>query len=480
MAALVLAAGTATLGAGPVSASGAPATAPLGDPSVEGSWTSPFTPAGPASRVIGVHTVLLYNGKVLTFGNLTPTVGYVYDPVTGTATETDPPADVECGGMTALEDGRILVVGGRGLKNTGINNITLFDPATLTWTAQPTASSRGRYYPTVTRLPDGEVLISGGNTTTGANNTDVDVYTPPPAGSNVGTIRNVGQHLGGLYPRQWVLPNGTVLEETSRKSAILDPATWTWTTLPAPITRHKSGFSAYLLPGPPSGSTVAAMVGGGDGTGTTAGAESMDAAVSPVSWNRLPSLPQSRAHMSPVILPDGSLLGVGGNSLGNFQQPQYSALQLVPGSSSWTTLASQVDRRGYHSSAVLLPDGTVFSAGDTGAGGGGIADEIFSPPYLFQGARPTVTAAPSQADHGASFTITTPDVNSRAVLMSPGAATHTTDFSGRHVELAVTDRSDTGMTVAVPSDTVALTGYYMLFLVSSTGVPSVASWIHIG
>ncbi|MDQ2758230.1 MAG: DUF1929 domain-containing protein [Actinomycetota bacterium] len=478
--ALALALGAAATVVAPVSA-GAAVTpvATAGDPATEGSWTLPFTPAGPASRVIGVHTVLLHDGKVLTFGNLRPTVAYVYDPGTGATTETDPPADVECGGMTALEDGRVLVVGGHGKKNTGVDNITLFDPTTLTWTPQPTGLL-GRYYPTTTRLPDGQVLISGGFTTTGANNTNVEVYTPPPAGSSIGTIRNVGQHLGGLYPHQWVLPNGTVFEETSRSTSILDPATWTWRSLPKPVTKHKSGEGAVLLPGPTSGSTTAALIGGGDSTAATAGVESLDADASPASWTRLPSLPQGRAHMSPVLLPDGSVLGVGGNSQGLFLQPQYSTLRYVPGSSSWTTLASQAERRGYHSSAVLLPDGRVFSAGDTGAGGGGNADEIYSPPYLFQGPRPTITAAPTQAGHGASFVIDTPDVNSRAILMEPGAATHTVDFSERHIELNVTNRSSSGITVSVPSATVALTGYYMLFLVDSTGVPSIATWIHLG
>lgn len=444
-----------------------------------GSWSAPFTPAGPTSRVIGVHTVLLHDGRVLTFGNLRPTVAYVYDPVTGSTTESDPPADVECGAMAALEDGRILVVGGHGKKNTGVDNITLFDPATLTWTPQP-ASPKGRYYPTATRLPDGEVLISGGFTATGADNTDVEVWTPPATGSDIGTVRVVGQHLGGLYPHQWVLPDGRVLEETPRSASVLDLSTWVWTPLPKPITRHKSGEGGVLLPGAPSGSTVAALIGGGDKVGATSGVESLDATASPAAWTRLPSLPQSRAHMSPVLLPDGSVLGVGGNSQGLFLQPQTSTLRWVPGSGSWDTLASQTQRRAYHSSAVLLPDGRVFSAGDTGAGGGGNTDEIYSPPYLFRGTRPTIVDAPTQADNGASFTIDTPDVDSRAVLMEPGASTHTTDFTQRHIELAVTDRSSTGITVTVPSDTVALTGYAMLFLVDGDGVPSTATWIHIG
>ncbi len=184
--------------------------------------------------------------------------------------------------------------------------------------------------------------------------------------------------------------------------------------------------------------------------------------------------------MSPVLLPDGSVLGVGGNSKGNFDLPQYTALRYVPGSSSWTTLAAQAERRGYHSSAVLLPDGRVFSAGDTGAGGGGNTDEIYSPPYLFQGSRPTITNAPEQVNHGDTFTITTPDSGSRAVLMSPGAATHTVDFSERHIELEASPDGNGGITATAPGSTVALTGHYMLFLVDANGVPSTATWIHIG
>jgi hypothetical protein len=452
-------------------------SAVAGAEATDGAWTAPFTPAGPTSRVIGVHSIMLYTGKVLVFGNLRPTQAYLYDPVTGTATETDPPADVECGGMTPLEDGRILVVGGHGKGATGIDNIVLFDPVTATWTPQP-ISPLGRYYPTTTRLPNGEVLISGGFTHSGANNTNVEVYTPPPAGSDVGTLRNVGQHLGGLYPHQWVLPNGTVLEVASRSTSLLDPATWTWTTLPKPITKHYSGEGAVLLPGSPAGSTTAALIGGGNATGAVTGVESLNATTS--TWIRLASLPQPRAHMSPVLLPDGSVLGVGGNSKGNFDLPQYTALRYVPGASSWTTLAAQVERRGYHSSAVLLPDGRVFSAGDTGAGGGGNTDEIYSPPYLFQGARPSITDAPAQVNHGDTFTITTPDSASRAVLMSPGAATHTVDFSERHIELQVSPDGNGGITATAPGETVALTGYYMLFLVDANGVPSTATWIHIG
>jgi hypothetical protein len=182
--------------------------------------------------------------------------------------------------------------------------------------------------------------------------------------------------------------------------------------------------------------------------------------------------------MQPVMTPNGTIIGIGGNQKGNFDLPVYSALNYDPQTNTWTTLASQIERRGYHSSAVLLPDGRILSAGDTGAQGGGNTMEIFSPPYL-AAPQPTITDAPSQVANGGTFTITTPDTTSRAVLMAPGAATHTVDFTARNIPLATT--AGAGMiTATAPSANVAAPGYYMLFLVDSSGTPSVASWVHIG
>lgn len=457
---------------------GTAVAAVAGIASTDGVWTAPFTPAGSRSRVIGVHSVMLHTGKVLLFGNLKPTEGYLYDPVTGTTIDTDPPADIECGAVTPLKDGRILVVGGHGSGATGINNILLFDPETAIWTAQP-PSPQGRYYPTTTRLPDGRILISAGFTDNGADNTNVEVYTPPPAGSNVGTVAVVGQHRGGLYPHQTVLPDGRVLEVGDRGTSVLDPATWTWTSLPRTGSKHFSGEGEIVLPGPPSGSTKVMVSGGGNATTAVTATESYDAATPSKAWTPLAPLPQPRAHMTPVLLPDGDVLGVGGNSKGNFELPQYTALRYDPQTNTWDTLAAQVKRRGYHSSAVLLPDGRVLSAGDTGTGGGRNTLEIFSPPYLFQGARPTITAAPAQVAHDATFTISTPDPASRAVLVSPGASTHTTDMNQQNVKLKVTGGADS-ITAVAPSKAVAPAGWYMLFLIDSAGVPSTASWVRVG
>lgn len=462
--------------AGLISGSGTAAAVP----SATGVWSAPFQPAGSTSRVIGVHSILLHTGKVLLFGNLKPTVGYVYDPVTGSTVQSNPPADVECGAATPLADGRILVVGGFGTRdNTGIVNILLFDPSTLTWTPQP-STSLGRYYPTATRLADGRVLLTGGFTTDGSANDTVEVYTPPPPGKSVGTLQAVGTHHNGIYARQWLLPDGRVLEATAAGSTfVLAPATWTWTRLAGRAGNQGTGQTAALLPGSPAGSTRVIFAGGIGTTTAVNTVSTFNAATSNATWQTGGPLPTTRGHMSPVLLPDGSLLGIGGNASGLFDQPQKTAMLYQPASGTWTTLAAQTQRRAYHSTAVLLPDGRVLSAGDTGADGGLNTDEIFSPPYLYKGARPSVSSAPSQVGYGTTFTIGTTAGTSRAVLMAPGAATHTSEMNARNVALRVTAVAG-GLQATVPSRNVAPSGWYMLFLVTPEGVPSTAKWMHLG
>ena len=79
---------------------------------------------------------------------------------------------------------------------------------------------------------------------------------------------------------------------------------------------------------------------------------------------------------------------------------------------------------------------------------------------------------------GTRFTISTSRSAVRAVLISPGAATHTLDMNARSVQLSVT-RTATGLSAAVPSRNVALNGWYMLFLVDGAGTPSVAKWVRV-
>ena len=192
------------------------------------------------------------------------------------------------------------------------------------------------------------------------------------------------------------------------------------------------------------------------------------------------SFPKPIRNQNLVLLPDGTVLSVGGNASRTVDQPNFDSFLYNPKTNTWQRLAAQQRRRAYHSTAVLLPDGRVLSAGDNNAGGGGTTVEVFSPPYLFKGARPAITSSPQSISYRSSFAVSATGNPSRAILMAPAATTHANDMHQRHVELAVTGGAG-GLNVnAPPSASVAPPGWYMLFVMTADGVPSVARWIHLG
>jgi hypothetical protein len=107
--------------------------------------------------------------------------------------------------------------------------------------------------------------------------------------------------------------------------------------------------------------------------------------------------------------------------------------------------------------------------------------EIYSPPYLFKGPRPTITSAPATAQYGTNVTVTTPEAANIASVALVGLAsvTHTVDMNQRYVPLAFTKGAGT-LSVGIPSNAnVAPPGPYMLFVVDANGVPSVASIVRL-
>ncbi|MBI5040448.1 MAG: DUF1929 domain-containing protein [Gammaproteobacteria bacterium] len=108
--------------------------------------------------------------------------------------------------------------------------------------------------------------------------------------------------------------------------------------------------------------------------------------------------------------------------------------------------------------------------------------EIFSPPYLFRGARPTIATAPNQGTYGDTLAIQSPQAAQIrwASLIGSAATTHSFDNNQRLVDLPILARSGGTVTAQVPDNpNLAPPGWYMLFLVDNDGVPSVAEWIRI-
>jgi hypothetical protein len=199
-----------------------------------------------------------------------------------------------------------------------------------------------------------------------------------------------------------------------------------------------------------------------------------------------------------TVLADGSVLATGGNSSGepliDMENGVYTAELWDPATGEWTTLDSMQVTRQYHSSALLLPNGRVLSAGGgicgdcTRAGYLAKNAEVFTPPYLFKGdgsgelaRRPRIASAPRVVDYGEPMTVGTPAPRSigKVAMVRLGAVTHSVNMEQRYVPLSFTARRRT-LGVETPANpNIAPPGVYMLFVLKPNGVPSVARMIRI-
>ena len=182
------------------------------------------------------------------------------------------------------------------------------------------------------------------------------------------------------------------------------------------------------------------VIGGGKrGAVPTNTAEILDL-MSPVpAWQYTSPMQNARRHANATLLPDGKVLVTGGSrsSENNVAAGAILPAELWdPATGAWTTMASLTNPRIYHSTAVLLPDGRVLTAGGskpTGLSFGLNNAQIYSPPYLFQGTRPVIGAAPASVGYGTTFVVGTTDARSIAKvrLIKLSSVTHSFNMGQR-------------------------------------------------
>ena len=165
----------------------------------------------------------------------------------------------------------------------------------------------------------------------------------------------------------------------------------------------------------------------------------------------------------------------------NYSGPVFTPELFDPATETWTPMEPHQASRMYHSTALLLPDARVFCAGQDNGPLANFA-EIWSPPYLFRGPRPTFSGAPTEIGYNQTFTISSPEAGdiARVTVIRSGSVTHQINTDQRSVDLGFTDATAGTLTVTSPPNANwAPPGYYLLFIVTSDGVPSVAPWIRI-
>jgi galactose oxidase len=439
----------------------------VGTPATVGKWTAPFH-----WPIIGLHTHMLRNGKVLSWGKFGDS--YVWDPATGSFTAVSTLSWIFCSGHAFLSDGRLLVAGGHISDDHGLPDANLFNPSTMTWSKGP-AMRKGRWYPTTTLLADGEALTIAGRDQAGTVVTVPEVWT----GSGWRALTSASRSLP-YYPRTFLAPNGKVFYAGENRATLYlsTAGTGAWSVVgDRKYGTRDFGSAVMYRPG------KILYAGGGRTTNTAEVINLNDAA--PV-WRLTGTMAYKRRHLNATILPDGRVLVTGGTSGTGFSdesQAVHAAELWDPSTEKWTVMASNAVNRVYHSTSLLLKDGRVLStgSGDAANNTNHYDAEIFSPPYLFKGARPTISSAPQTVNYGESFFLGTSDPSTitRVTWVRLGSVTHAFDMNQRFIEQSFV-RTTGGLTIKAPTDrNVAPPGHYFLFVLNGNGVPSVARIVRI-
>jgi hypothetical protein len=475
---------TNAVGSGPASA---PSAAVTPGAQAGGQWSSLST-----LPIVAISNSLLYNGNVVAWdGWQQPQPSVVWNPSSpSTFTTVNAPDSVFCDGGAALPDGRLLVVGGYGGLSTGqlgIVDTTIFDPATNSW-SRVADMHLPRWYPTVTELADGRYLAISGNSSDSTHWADTpEVYDPK---TNTWTLLSgisTPQVHEDEYPFSYLLPSGKVftIGPDEDNSFLLDANARTWTPVGGASGVH-NGSSVMYRPGK--------VLYSGGGVNINAAGPSfrttavIDLTAPTPTWQQTASMNSARVYHTLTMLADGTVLAVGGAPDTDQHIVTTGVLPTEiwnPATMTWTPGAPMAASRNYHSTALLLPDGRVYVAGGGHPFGqsdaGQYSAQTYSPSYLFNGARPTITSVPSTASYGSSISVQTPDAGSITAvnLVSLGADTHQMDMNQRFVPLNFT-ANGSSLSIQAPSAAeLAPPGYYMLFILNDKGVPAVAPIIKL-
>lgn len=468
--------------------------------------------------LVAIHVILLPDGRVLNFGSDGKgnqggqKIYDVWSPALGLGSNAHMTlpntiaTDIFCAGQIVLPaSGQALIVGGSvtimGRRNYAQNLVETFNASanTLSPLGQMTYQ---RWYPSAVTLPNGQVVVMGGRLSLGVSPTIVpEIWTPstgwsalPGAASKLAfgefNVKYAPTDDDGAPVTQaisaWWYPHGFVTHDGNililghdGRIFILNPS-------------GQGGITQIDTRASPSDHTLPSVMYAPNkilSLRSNAIVNLVDISGAKPIVTSAPRLDQNRAWANATVLADGRVFLSGGSLVANtLTGVVYQSAIWDPTTNAWTAGAAARKPRLYHSTALLLPDGSVLTAG---GGANGPYDElnaeIYYPAYLFArdgsgqpAPRPTLSLGQNSATTGGMLTGTVGpgQTISRMTLVRTGAATHSTNLDQRLVDLAFAQTGQT-LTASLPGSDAITPGYYMVFAFDASGVPSVASIVQV-
>ncbi|WP_027882868.1 PA14 domain-containing protein [Meiothermus rufus] len=510
---------------------------------------------------VATHAVMLPDGRVMTFHGLDPvgkgqgdnyrdyskhasTQVFVWIP--GTPTDAQSQArydntrtDLFCSGYVLAANGKLYLAGGnlgydysasgeeRGFA-AGHTHTNIFDPSSNTWSPGPNMT-QGRWYPSVITLPNEEMLIIGGNADQHNGNSVNDDWNLIPDVWNpfANTLRRLtgasseGKAIEHFYPWVHVAPNGQVFLSGSYKYwYYLNTAgsgSWGSINLNPQIYNRYYGSSVMYEPGKILVLGGGSVIFSGEQGGETAQVIELNPNNQTIQVRSVSPMAHKRTHLNATLMPDGRIFVNGGNEDGiNYSNETavYESEIWSPKTEKFKPAAEAQCPRTYHSTALLLTDGTILTMGGGATGGDDppgapecdkskrnaqkvnqLNAEIYYPPYLFNADGTPATRPQIQAlnvpqvggyqtmAYGQTYTLQT-DVPSsvvkRVTMVALGAVTHAFNMGQRFIELNFTPTGQNELSFTSPqSPNLATPGFYQLYVLDGRGVPSEAKIVRL-
>lgn len=449
---------------------------------------------------VAVSAASLPDGRILTFSSYLPdkftsgsgkefTYAATWDPKTGTIIENNHPShDLFAAHLSFLEDGRLILNGG----NTRTIMTSFYNFKTDQWT-KGASMNRGRWYPTTVALPNNTVFTALG--TAGGQYPEL---WKEGEGWKVLTGINLQKPILDYnhYEREWwplfhVDPRGKIFHSgpTPKMHSIdaeglgsiqqIGPEIHDWYPKHGVTIMYDEG--KLLVAG-------GAIAGGNQKSTNKAMIIDINAPTPIVT--PIDSMKYARKFHNGVILPNGEVLVVGGNTSGLKFRDLGTILPAEiwnPDTRKWRTVASISVPRNYHSVALLLKDGRVFSSGSglCACAADHLNTQLYTPPYLYDdngnlAPRPVINNAPDTIKHGQTLTLESDNDINKFTLIKMSSTTHAINTDLRFLKVAFNSDGNGEYHLTMHANKNILTpGYWMLFAINTKGVPSEAKIIQI-
>lgn len=506
------------------------------------------------SGVPAMHAALMPNGRVvfldkvenytqLTLPNGQYAYSAEYDPANNTVVPLSYETNAFCAGGIFLANGTLISVGGNDALPTvdstvgsgfkGIRYLTRSSTDSSldgqSWVEPGNKLSSARWYASTQILSDGSIIVASGSlngndpSDSVNNNPTYEILNPNGSTNNVSIPMAILEHNQPyfMYPFLHLLPNGQLFIFVSRSSQVFsvesNTTVKTLPDLPGDYRTYPNTGGSVLLPLSSANNYTAEILicGGGPFQDISSPTDASCGRITPLAANAtwdLDAMPEGRIMVEGILLPDGTTLFLNGahqgsQGFGDATDPTLEVLIYDPSQplgERWSTGASSTIPRLYHSTALLLLDGTVMVAGSNPNEMPVLQPtawapyqtefrvEIYTPPYLSQNrTRPTnvtlstTTLVPGNGTFDISFSVPENGAEEcRVVLYYGGFVTHSLHMGQRMVYLDFTgfvsgEKASQTLRVSMPpSYGVAPPGPYVVYVVVDT-VPAVGQFVMV-